>query len=392
MTTYSPRLQLWEGTPGDPAIRNSWGTSNNTNFTLLDDSITGSATVNLAGLTTYTLTTANGAADEARAAIYNFGGALSADCTVTLPNTEKIGWAVNHTTGSHNVILTNGGGRTLTLPSTGYWFLYYSDGTNVDGVSIQSPSLVSSGVLSVLSGGAAIQGNSTVAGTLGVSGALTISSGGASITGGVTTSTTVTTGGKITVNSGGQDINGNLGVVGNATVLGTFTATLSQGSMVFAGNTLAVTSTAGTAATFYSSPGVASTVVNIRTDRTDTPLLYMQYGVTPVGSITTNGIAVTYNTTSDYRVKITYGPAVSEGLIDAIPVHEASFRLAPEYHRPMFLAHEVQATAPWAVMGEKDDVDDEGGIIPQQLDLMALIPTLWAEVQSLRKRVKALGG
>ena len=45
---------------------------------------------------------------------------------------------------------------------------------------------------------------------------------------------------------------------------------------------------------------------------------------------------------------------------------------------------------PWAVTGVKDAVDDEGQIIPQQLNESAMIATLWAEVKALRMRVHQL--
>ena len=42
-------------------------------------------------------------------AVYNFTGALTTDRTVTLPSCAKIGYAINNTTGGHNVILSAGG-------------------------------------------------------------------------------------------------------------------------------------------------------------------------------------------------------------------------------------------------------------------------------------------
>jgi hypothetical protein len=135
-TTYSPSLRLWEGTPGDPAIRNTWGASLNTNDNLIEAAILGTGSVNIGGLTTYTLTTANGAADQARAYTQSFTGALTANCTVTLPNVLKIGWAQNNTSGGYSVILTSGGGSTLTVPAGGQYYWYQCDGAG----NITSPS------------------------------------------------------------------------------------------------------------------------------------------------------------------------------------------------------------------------------------------------------------
>jgi hypothetical protein len=55
--------------------------------------------------------------------------------------------------------------------------------------------------------------------------------------------------------------------------------------------------------------------------------------------------------------------------------------------RPMFIAHEVPA---YAHTGEKDAVDKDGKPVYQQMDAAALIPVMWAELQSLRARVAQL--
>ena len=55
--------------------------------------------------------------------------------------------------------------------------------------------------------------------------------------------------------------------------------------------------------------------------------------------------------------------------------------------RPMFIAHE---TPIYAHTGEKDAVDKDGKPVYQQMDASALIPVMWAELQSLRARVAQL--
>jgi hypothetical protein len=107
------------------------------------------------------------------------------------------------------------------------------------------------------------------------------------------------------------------------------------------------------------------------------------------GSITYNrgtGLVV-YGTTSDYRSKDILGPVVDSGaLIDSVPVYMGKMKGATQ-ERPMFIAHETPA---YAHTGEKDAVDAEGKPIYQQIDTSALLPVLWAEIQSLRQRVAAL--
>ena len=124
-----------------------------------------------------------------------------------------------------------------------------------------------------------------------------------------------------------------------------------------------------------------------------------------VGSISTDGAMVIYNTTSDYRVKTILGKVEDAGLlVDSVPVHQGEFTARPGVRRAMFLAHEVQDAIPSAVTGVKDAVcpadimasDGEtvlqkaGTPVLQQLDQQALIPILWAANQELRARVLAL--
>ena len=106
------------------------------------------------------------------------------------------------------------------------------------------------------------------------------------------------------------------------------------------------------------------------------------------GSVQYNraGGLTTYNTTSDYRAKDIYGPLIDSGaVIDATPVYMGKMKGATQ-ERPMFIAHEVPA---YAHTGEKDAVDADGNPVYQQMDASALIPVMWAEIQSLRKRLAA---
>ena len=248
MTSYSTSLRLWEGTPGDPAIKNAWGTALNTNDNLIEAAIIGTATVSVAGLTTYTLTTNNGSADQARPLLQNYTGAIAGDCTVTVPNVAKIGYAQNNTTGGHNIILTAGAGTTATIPPGGAWYLWSSDGsTNVALVSLgfsgglSVSSITTTGAATI--GGArvanslsitttgTITGNVNLGGTLGVTGSVTLS-GSVSMAGSASVANTLTapsivssgtiSGTSMSLSSSGT-IGGNLNVTGTVGVTGTMT-------------------------------------------------------------------------------------------------------------------------------------------------------------------------
>jgi hypothetical protein len=117
---------------------------------------------------------------------------------------------------------------------------------------------------------------------------------------------------------------------------------------------------------------------------------YTETSITLRGSISYNraGGLIAYNVTSDYRAKDIIGPVTNSGaLIDSVPVYMGKMKDATQ-ERPMFLAHE---TPNYAHTGEKDAVDKDGKPVYQQMDASALIPVMWAEIQSLRKRLADAG-
>lgn len=123
---------------------------------------------------------------------------------------------------------------------------------------------------------------------------------------------------------------------------------------------------------------------------------FVQFGTegtyTARGSITYNrsGGQVAYNTTSDYRAKDIIGLVQNSGaVIDALKVYVGKMHGAT-IERPMLIAHEAQAVAPYAVTGEKDAVTETGELIFQQIDASSFVPLLIAEIQNLRSRVHAL--
>lgn len=80
--------------------------------------------------TNVTLTADGSAADQARYWMYEFTGSLTATRTVTLPSNQKLGLAVNATSGGHQVVLS-AGGTTFSLPPDGAFYSFECDGTNV---------------------------------------------------------------------------------------------------------------------------------------------------------------------------------------------------------------------------------------------------------------------
>jgi hypothetical protein len=110
-----------------------------------------------------------------------------------------------------------------------------------------------------------------------------------------------------------------------------------------------------------------------------------------VGSITCNGTATLYNTTSDYRLKNVIAPVANSGQrIDALQPIEYNWKTGGRTRG--FLAHQFAEIYPNSVSGEKDAVDAEGK--PKYQGMQASTPEvmadLIAEIQSLRKRVAQL--
>jgi hypothetical protein len=111
-----------------------------------------------------------------------------------------------------------------------------------------------------------------------------------------------------------------------------------------------------------------------------------------VGSISTSGTTTSFNTTSDYRVKIDPQPLTGSGkFIDAL--QPKTWTWAQDgLQGTGFIAHEFQQVSPVSVSGEKDAVDEDGEPILQSMQASSseVMANIIAELQSLRARVAAL--
>lgn len=137
MTVYSQNLLLIEPTPFDPAVANIWGTLLNTNFALIDSAVAGLLSLSVAGSANVVLTSSNGAADQARNAMFIFSGVLTGNIDVLWPNGITGVFTVkNATTGSFSLSLgvNNGSGSpagSVVAVTQGSIGIFYSDGTNM---------------------------------------------------------------------------------------------------------------------------------------------------------------------------------------------------------------------------------------------------------------------
>jgi hypothetical protein len=117
------------------ANTNTWGNLLNTAaLQLLEDAIAGKVNITLAG-SDVTLTTANGANDQARYAVLNLVGAPGAARNVIVPNLSKPYLVIDSTTGGFQHTIKTAGGSGVTIPAGGRQIVY-CDGTDV--VNIQA--------------------------------------------------------------------------------------------------------------------------------------------------------------------------------------------------------------------------------------------------------------
>lgn len=135
-TSYTPSLRFALMTPGDPAVRNSWGTILDQFISVAEGAITGGPNIDLTSVVSpYALTLGNNTPDQARLASYEFTGTPATNVIVVMPAVPKTGKATNHT--SHTVTLTTGSGITASI-NPGYTIFYTCDGVNVVVNSIQA--------------------------------------------------------------------------------------------------------------------------------------------------------------------------------------------------------------------------------------------------------------
>ena len=149
-------------------------------------------------------------------------------------------------------------------------------------------------------------------------------------------------------------------------------------------------------ATFFFNNTQNETAVIIQHDRavgsTSAKMLeFIDQLNTVSGSITSDGSSTTYGGSSDYRLKEN-AVAISNAItrLKTLKPYRFNFKVDSTKTLDGFFAHEVQTVVPEAVVGDKDQVNEDNSINPQQLDQAKLVPLLVAAVQELIGKVEAL--
>jgi hypothetical protein len=203
MATYVNDLRLKEITTGDES--GTWGTSTNTNLELIAEAFSYGTEVITTNADTHTTTIADGATDPGRSLYLKYTGTLDSACTITIgPNTVSKVWIIeNGTSGSQNIILSQGSGANITIPA-GDTKVVYSDGAGAGAAFFDAFASINVGALTGTS--LDISGDIDVDGTtnldvVDIDGAVDMAST-LQVDGAITNSSTIVSTGKITADAG----------------------------------------------------------------------------------------------------------------------------------------------------------------------------------------------
>jgi len=151
MASYTTSLRLVQPSTGE--YSGTWGTQVNTGLTaLVDTSVAGTASITMTAAN-YTLTSNNGATDEARSMFLVLGGTPGASYQVICPAVSKL-YFVTNSTGFAQTVKTSGGSG-ISVPN-GARMTLRCDGTNVLEAENYFASITLGSALPVASGGTGI--------------------------------------------------------------------------------------------------------------------------------------------------------------------------------------------------------------------------------------------
>jgi hypothetical protein len=119
--------------------------------------------------------------------------------------------------------------------------------------------------------------------------------------------------------------------------------------------------------------------------------MFFQNQGTNIGSIvgSNGGNMVSYNTSSDYRLKTDFKDFNGLDLINKVKTYDYSWKRDGSRMYGV-IAHELQEVLPYAVSGKKDAMGADGKIIPQSVDYSKLTPILVKAIQEQEKKINQL--
>ena len=183
-SSYTANLRLTLPVTGE--LSGTWGDTVNAGLTALaDTAIAGTAAVAMPNAD-YTLTVANGAADQSRSMFVTLTGTITATRAVVCPSNSKLYFVTNNTTGGFAITFKTAAGAGISIPN-GKRAVLYCNGTDVlnafDAVAITGGTITGITDLAIADGGT---GSSTAAAALVALGVQTSTTGSEIVSAGTT--------------------------------------------------------------------------------------------------------------------------------------------------------------------------------------------------------------
>jgi len=233
LATYANDLRLKEIATGDES--GTWGTSTNTNLSLIADAFS-LGTKQMAANADETFTMPDATADGTRSLYLKITSAVSltATRTVTLaPNTVSKVWIIeNATTGSQSITIAQGSGSSVTI-ANGSKVMVVTDGAGAGAAVTNANPTTTSGTVTSVSGTGTVNGI-TLTGTVTSSGNLTLGGtlSGVDLTSQVTGTLSPANGG-----TGATTLTANNVILGNGTSAVQFVAPGASGNVLTSNGT-----------------------------------------------------------------------------------------------------------------------------------------------------------
>ena len=250
--TTSANLKLTVQQTGENS--GTWGQITNTNLLILEQAISGYDSYNIT-TTSAALSVSNGAVSNGKNMVLKFTGSLTANTTVTIPDSIERVYILHDTTtrGGYSLTFKTVSGTGVTLVNNKI-HIVYSDGTNVTDIS--GSSLANTTLQQVVSNG------STSDGTISVSNVTVTNTTNVS---GITVSDNVTAANNITTTAGNMvDQKGEVRLVPTNTQASTYTfVAADHGKVILASGNITVPPSifsAGQTITVYNNTGSNLTI------------------------------------------------------------------------------------------------------------------------------------
>ena len=147
-STYVNDLRLNEMATGDQS--GSWGTVTNTNLELIGEAFSYGTENIITNADSHTTTIADGATAPGRSMFLKYTGTLDSACTITIgPNTVNKMWFIeNATTGSQNIIISQGSGANVTI-AAGQTKAVYGNGAGAGAAFVDAFAALDVGSLAI---------------------------------------------------------------------------------------------------------------------------------------------------------------------------------------------------------------------------------------------------